>query len=96
MCYNFIELLTVLSLCFPLLSHKLNLRRLANWPSAARAQPQSNELTRGTTELVQHFRLLGGVHICARVLLDINLIWLGYLTRLISLVQIISTCIHYA
>ncbi len=42
---------------------------------------QSNELTRGTTELVQHSALsfIGGVHIGARVLLDINLIWFGYI-----------------
>jgi hypothetical protein len=33
---------------------------------------------RGTTELVQHFCFLGGVHIGARALLDINLIWFGY------------------
>ncbi len=35
--------------------------------------PQSNELTRGTTELVQHFRSQRGVDIGARALLDINL-----------------------
>ncbi len=45
-------------------------------------QPQSNELTRGTSELVPHFRLIGGVHIEARTLLDINLIWFRYIARL--------------
>ncbi len=45
-------------------------------------KPQSNELTRGTTELFPHFRLIGGVHIEARALLDINFIWFGYIAHL--------------
>jgi hypothetical protein len=44
--------------------------------------PQSNELTRGTIELVQHFRLYGEFT-SARELLEINLIWFGtYIARL--------------
>jgi hypothetical protein len=43
---------------------------------------KSNELTRGTTELVHHFRVIGGVPIGVRALLDINLIWFGYIARL--------------
>jgi hypothetical protein len=44
---------------------------------------QSNELATGITELVQHFHsFIGGVHIGARALLDINLIWFGYIARL--------------
>jgi hypothetical protein len=35
-----------------------------------------------TTELVQHFSPIGGVHIGARALLDINLIEFGYIARL--------------
>ncbi len=46
------------------------------------ANPQSNELTRGPPELVQHFRLQWGVHISARALLDPKLIWFDYTTRL--------------
>ncbi len=38
--------------------------------------PQSNDIYRETTDLVQHF------HIGARALLDINLIWFGYIARL--------------
>jgi hypothetical protein len=61
---------------------------------------EEDELIRGTTELVQHFRLLGGVHIGARALLDINLIWFD-MARLSQwggggcflLVQMISTCL---
>ncbi len=34
------------------------------------------------TELGQHFRLWGQVHIGARALLDIKLIWFGYIARL--------------
>jgi hypothetical protein len=45
-------------------------------------KPKSNELTRWPTELVQNFRLEGGVYIGARVLLGINLIWFGYIARL--------------
>ncbi len=41
-----------------------------------------NELTRGPPELVQPFRLYGGVHIGARALLDPKLIRFGYITRL--------------
>jgi len=35
-----------------------------------------------TTELVQHFSPIGGVHNSARALLDINLIWFGFIARL--------------
>jgi hypothetical protein len=57
--------------------------------------PQSYELTRGTTELVQHFRFKGGVHIGARALLEINLKWFGYIAvplgrRGLLLVQMIT------
>jgi hypothetical protein len=38
---------------------------------------QSKELTRGPRELVQHFRLQGGVHIGARALHFLTLIWFG-------------------
>jgi hypothetical protein len=62
------------------------------------ARTQSKELTRGTTELVQHFCFIGGDHIGARSLLDINSIWFGNIARLscgeeecILLVQMIST-----
>jgi hypothetical protein len=45
---------------------------------------QSNRLTIENSELVHHFRLyfLGGVHIGARALHVINLIWFGYIARL--------------
>ncbi len=62
---------------------------------------QSNELARGNTELVQHFHsFIGGVHIGARALLDINLyglaISLAYPSGSIGgSVQIISTCLRY-
>ncbi len=39
-------------------------------------------VSRGPTELIQQFRLSGVVHIGSRALLDINLIWFGYITRL--------------
>ncbi len=44
--------------------------------------PQSNELTRGPLEIVHHFRFKGGVHIGARALHVLNLIWFGYIARL--------------
>jgi hypothetical protein len=44
--------------------------------------PQSNESNRGTSELVQHFRLYRRANIGARALLNINLIRLGYIARL--------------
>ncbi len=37
----------------------------------------SNELNSGTSEVVQHLRFYGGVHIGASALLDINLIRYG-------------------
>jgi hypothetical protein len=43
---------------------------------------QSNELTRGPPELVQHVLLKGGAHIGARALHVLNLIWFGYNARL--------------
>ncbi len=55
---------------------------------------QSNDWYRGPTELFMHFARFG-----ARALLNIYLIWFGYITRLprgggdILLVQIISTCL---
>jgi hypothetical protein len=44
---------------------------------------QSNEFIRGTPELVQQSALsfIGGVHIGARALHVLNLIWFGYITR---------------
>jgi hypothetical protein len=67
------------------------------------SDPYSNELIRGTTDLVQHFRLQGEFHIGARALLDINFIWFGHIARLsrwggggILLVQIITTCLRFA
>jgi hypothetical protein len=39
-------------------------------------------INRGTTELVQHFPCKGSSHRRKRTLLDINLIWFGYITRL--------------
>jgi hypothetical protein len=46
------------------------------------AHSTGNELTRGPPELVQQFRLQGGIHIGARALHVLNLIWFGYITRL--------------
>jgi hypothetical protein len=63
--------------------------------------PQSYELTRGTTELVQHFRL-EGEFIGVRALLDINLKWFGCITFPVGrrgdilLVQMIITCLQSA
>jgi hypothetical protein len=45
-------------------------------------EAQSNELTRGTSELVQHLRLQGVVYIAARALLDIIFLWFGYIACL--------------
>ncbi len=39
-------------------------------------------INRGTTELVQHFPCRGSSHRRKRTLLDINLIWFGYITRI--------------
>ncbi len=61
-----------------------------------RNKARSNELTRGPPELVQHFRFIGGVHIGARALHVLNLMWFGYIARGNFLVQIISTCPRYA
>ncbi len=65
--------------------------------------PQSNELTRGTTELLQHFRLYGEFTMGARAMFDVNLIWFVYITRLSRggegdnlLVRMISTCLRCA
>ncbi len=56
----------------------------------------------GPIELVQHFAYRG-VHICARALLELLLIWFGYIARLsqgeeryVLLVQMISTCLRGA
>ncbi len=72
--------------------------QLKSYNSICAFGPQSYELTRGTTELALSCK--GGVHIGARALLDINLIWFGYIARLsqlggggILLIQIITTCI---
>ncbi len=46
------------------------------------SSPPSDELIRGPPELVQHFRLQGGVHIGAIALHVLNLIWLGSIARL--------------
>jgi hypothetical protein len=65
-------------------------------------RPQSNELSRGSPELVQH-SFIEGVHIGARALHVLNLIWFRYIARLPSLeegdnflVQMYLTCHCYA
>jgi hypothetical protein len=45
----------------------------------SRGCPQSNELSRGPPELVQ---FVAGVHISARALYALNLIWFGNIFRL--------------
>ncbi len=57
------------------------------------------EFTREPPELVQHFSFIGGVHIVARALHVLSLIWFGCIARLSQwgggggnfLIQIIST-----
>jgi hypothetical protein len=56
----------------------------------------------GTAISLTFFYSVGGVHIGARALLDMNFIWFGYIARLfqlggggISFVQMISTCLRY-
>jgi len=50
--------------------------------SALISHMHSNELTRAPPELVQQFRLLGGIDIGATALHVLNLIWFGYFARL--------------
>ncbi len=44
--------------------------------------PQSNELTKRDSSVSSALSFIEGVHIGARALLDINLIWFGYIARL--------------
>ncbi len=59
---------------------EVGVRLRAAYVSCMGGGPQSNELTRGPPGLVQHF--IGRVHIGARALHVLNLIWFGYITRL--------------